>query len=114
MSQVRHYISDTLPPIIRVVTSNLAFSPNSDGVNDNLLLSIQCEDIENLVSKVNYEIRASNNALVYAGTFQADDDISYHVTWSGKNQTGQYVPQGQYTCTIFAADMAGNVATKSV
>ncbi|MFN0202966.1 MAG: PKD domain-containing protein [Bacteroidia bacterium] len=89
--------------VVRVITSSVptAFSPNGDGINDVLKVSLFN------ISSMEFRIYDRWGTLV----FQTNDPSK---AWDGKNLKGQNVPEGVYTFVLQAQAFDGNSQNKEV
>ncbi|MFP3040453.1 gliding motility-associated C-terminal domain-containing protein [Treponema primitia] len=94
---------DVTPPTASVRTEYNAFSPNNDGIQDEMVF-IQEGSAEILwVGEIR---RAGTTANVRTVRFSGTPPARF--TWDGLTDTGALAPDGDYTYQLSATDQAGN------
>ena len=97
---------DTTAPTLAVDLEGLPFSPDNDGINDELGIRLQAED-ESGIASWSFEILDRNRRVFqrFTGTGQPRDRI----TWDGRGLAGQLVVSAEdYPYRFTATDRAGN------
>ncbi len=95
-------IVDNTPPEVTVDLPYKVFSPNDDGNKDMLIIK-QEGSKEN---RWEAEIQNAEGEVVREYTWQSEEPEN--ISWSGKDETGEVVPDGTYSYVITSADRAGN------
>jgi gliding motility-associated-like protein len=99
--QVEPEIVEALPAAALAVLIPTAFSPNGDGVNDELVVTVQ--NYQKAVVRI---FSASSNALVFAA-----DNLE--ATWNGRMMnTGQLCEPGMYFYALEVTDTDGRTWSK--
>ena len=105
-------VVDNTPPVISVTPPTgqnaLIFSPDGDGNKDTFLIK-QSGSVED---KWTATFTDTDNRVVR--TVETVKAAPSDFVWDGKNNTGEFVPDGIYTYKIAATDRAGNSASQSV
>lgn len=97
---------DTTAPTLAVNLEGLPFSPDNDGINDELGIRLHAED-ESGIASWSFEILDRNRRVFqrFAGTGQPRDRI----IWDGRGTAGQLVVSAEdYPYRFTATDRAGN------
>ena len=102
-------VVDTAPPVLeRSASTSAAFSPNGDGVIDDVRVSVSAAD-----------------AVAWSGTITALDGSAPGTVvraallgggawlWDGRDDAGAVVPDGRYRIALWAVDVAGNAAART-
>ena len=105
-------VVDNTPPVITVTPPTgqnaLIFSPDGDGNKDTFLIkqsgSVEDKWTATFTDTDNRVVRTAETVKAAPSDF----------VWDGKNNTGEFVPDGIYTYKIAATDRAGNSASQSV
>ena len=105
-------VVDNTPPVVTVTPPSgqnaLIFSPDGDGNKDTFLIK-QSGSVED---KWTATVTDSGNRVVRTvDTVKAPPS---DFVWDGKNDAGEFVPDGIYTYKTTATDRAGNSASQSV
>jgi flagellar hook assembly protein FlgD/outer membrane protein OmpA-like peptidoglycan-associated protein len=104
-------IVDTTYPSVQVEKPeqiNLIFSPNGDGNKDTIPIE-QSGSNEDLWKA---EIVSTNDTVMRTVTWESESPQP--LEWDGKNNAGEFVPDGAYTYRITSTDRAGNTTTESI
>jgi flagellar hook assembly protein FlgD/outer membrane protein OmpA-like peptidoglycan-associated protein len=103
---------DSTPPALKAETPSdptaLIFSPDGDGSKEALTIKAagSAEDAWTV------QIRDASGAPVRS--FDAKNSALSDITWDGKNDTGQVVPDGVYNAYIATEDRGGNAVEATV
>ncbi len=97
------------PKIYSPAVGDLAISPNGDGVQDDTAVSFTTSESADW----GIAIRDAGGALVWHATGQG---TSAALTWAGKNDQGELLPEGTYSLTATATSANGEArpATASI
>jgi flagellar hook assembly protein FlgD len=79
------------------------FSPNGDGTGDSVGFSVGANEPGTVVSTV----RNLANEIVDQASTSLGSSVAT-VAWDGRDESGHYVPDGQYRVAFVALDQAGN------
>ena len=105
-------VVDNTPPVVTVTPPSgqnaLIFSPDGDGNKDTFLIK-QKGSVED---KWTATVTDSGNRMVR--TVDTLKAAPADFAWDGKNNAGEFIPDGIYTYKIAATDRAGNSASQSV
>ena len=105
-------VVDNTPPMITVTLPTgqnaLIFSPDGDGNKDTFLIK-QSGSVED---KWTVTVTDAGNKVVRTADIVKAAPSDF--LWDGKNNAGEFVPDGIYTYKIAATDRAGNSASQSV
>ena len=105
-------VVDNTPPVITVTPPSgqnaLIFSPDGDGNKDTFLIkqsgSVEDKWTATVTDSANKVVRTADTVKAAPADF----------AWDGKNNSGEFIPDGIYTYKIAATDRAGNSASQSV
>lgn len=100
---------DRAPPLVTVSAESQLFSPNADGVLDELAFNVAVQDASPLESW-SLNISDSKGKLVRAFT-GPPGSVAPRVLWDGRNQDRVLLPDGEYGFVLSAKDIAGNSAS---
>ncbi len=98
-------IIDTVLPKVEAVPQTLIFSPNGDGVKDEMAFSVKSADIGS-GDKIEALVRDVQSNVVRAYSYEGK--APEKIAWDGKDNNGKAVPEGVYSFSIAASDAAGN------
>lgn len=98
-------IIDTIMPKLATSVQTTVFSPNGDGVKDELPVSAQTSNFKD-IDKFKVYIRDSRGSTVRSYDFGNKPPQSF--TWDGRDNGGQPVPEGEYSIISFIENPAGN------
>jgi len=100
-------VVDTTPPELFIEAQDKTFSPNGDGVKDNILFTLQAEkDIE-------WSCTIATPEEIIVKTIEWGTDIPAVFEWDGKGENGTVLPEGVYDITVSGRDRAGNITEKT-
>jgi hypothetical protein len=105
--------SDTEGPALSAAISPELFSPNGDGKNDELAITLSAEDESGIWSWM-VEIYDPSNSLFYQ--MSGSGEPPAELTWDGRSnipgRAGELVQSdSEYGCSFNATDSAGNVSS---
>jgi len=105
-----NFIIDKTPPEIKIIPEYYIFSPNGDGVKDNIKFSldIKCAEKDKWIAF----IKDSEGNIVKTYTWQGDS--LKEIVWDGKNDNGELSKDGNYDIFIRGEDNAGNYVEQSI
>ena len=97
------FVLDTVAPSLIAEAKWAAFSPNGNGAQKNLPVSIKNSTAEKLW---NAEVRDAKGKAVYKFSWNGGQkDL---ITWNGTDDSGNMAADGNYNLVIFSTDDAGN------
>ena len=97
------FVLDTVAPSLIAEAKWAAFSPNGNGAQKNLPVSIKNSTAEKLW---NAEVRDAKGKAVYKFSWNGSQkDL---ITWNGTDDSGNMAADGNYNLVIFSTDDAGN------
>ncbi len=102
---------DTVKPKIdlpQIADSLKIFSPDGDGLKDELVLPITTST-ENL-----WTLRVTNSAEQVVRTIKFENKQLNQITWDGKDDQGNQVPDGVYFINVESTDAGGNSNTVAI
>lgn len=116
---------DDSPPEVTFIQNYAYISPNSDGIQDELILDIGIKE----KSSISYwKLEIFNEKGNSVKQFESDEKLSdqqkkfilpnksinypKRLTWNGKDDKGNIVPDGKYTYVFIAMDSKKNLSTK--
>lgn len=100
---------DTTPPRIQVRLEGLPFSPDNDGINDELSILLGAEDRGGIASW-SFEIRDRNQRIFQE--FSGSGTPRDRIIWDGRSRTGDLVRSAEdYPYRFTVTDRAGNRST---
>jgi flagellar hook assembly protein FlgD len=106
-SAIRTVVIDTLGPTLTSLVPGAEtiqwFSPNGDGVRDSVALTATVSEPAELTARV----RDADGALVTKWTQNGGTEQGL-VSWDGRDSSGDYAPDGDYTLSVTPRDLAGN------
>ena len=82
---------------VQLRLSDKAISPNGDGIKDELVINVDV-DARDRIKQFNLAIRSKDGAVMKAWTGGAD--LSREYRWTGTNEAGAAVPDGDYTVSL--------------
>jgi spore germination protein YaaH/flagellar hook assembly protein FlgD len=98
---------DTVSPVISSASASARLiSPNGDGLRDSTALALRSSGATSWIVRI--ALGSADPVRTVTGT---GGKLAF--TWNGRNDAGAHVPDGKYTVTLAACDMAGNCATKA-
>jgi len=103
------FILDTVAPEAALSVPFTIFAPNGNGNRDTLPLQVTTEGND----EWNAVITNSNNELVRYWNWTGRAP-AVPLSWDGKDQAGNNVPDGTYTFTLSSTDEAGNSTRRSI
>ncbi len=103
----RKFIIDTIYPEVSAVTEFLLFSPDSDGLKDNLKIT-QTSSFEEIWQA---EISSKNDIIVKSYLWKGQTE---NFKWDATDNEGNKVPDGKYDYIVFSEDAAGNRSSAEV
>lgn len=92
------------PAIDPLASSHEVFSPNGDGVRDEIVVEQVGRGGERWVGT----LRGADGAVVR--TFESRGDGPEPAVWDGTDAAGRLVPEGEYAYVLVGTDAAGNTA----
>ncbi|MBN2546637.1 MAG: OmpA family protein [Spirochaetes bacterium] len=102
-----NFILDTTPPQVSLKFSNEFFSPDDDGVDDNLTIFIDSYDLTGIKD---WKISILEPNYKDFKTFAGEGNITSKIVWDGKSNEGELVESAEdYPVKIFAEDLVGNI-----
>ena len=102
---------DVSGPVLNVVTTPEYFSPDNDGVNDELFFNITATDASPIASW-SMEIRPVESLNTLFRRFEGRGTPSSRITWDGRSDRGELVQSASpYQYTLTATDVLGNAST---
>lgn len=97
---------DTTPPRVGVTLEGLPFSPDNDGINDELDIVLSAEDRTGIASW-SFEIRDRNQRVFQE--FSGTGTPRERIIWDGRSRTGDLVRSAEdYPYRFTVTDLAGN------
>lgn len=100
---------DATPPEIGVELGGLPFSPDNDGINDELFILLSADDFSGVASWT-FEIFDRNQRLFQE--FSGRGAPRSRITWDGRSTTGELVRSAEdYPYRFTVTDRAGNRST---
>jgi outer membrane protein OmpA-like peptidoglycan-associated protein len=99
---------DTTPPSLKLHLSPLPFSPDDDGENDQLSISLSAEDASSLVG---WSFAILDPAGYPFASFSGKDMPTMPIEWDGTDADGNLVEAAQdYSYVYTVRDQLGNIA----
>ncbi len=100
------FILDVTPPKASVTLSPLPFSPDNDGVNDELTIALHVEDMSGIK---NWELAIDDPENRPFIRFHGYGNPAKKIIWNGKSSTGELVYAAMdYPLTFTVEDILGN------
>ncbi|HOJ49487.1 MAG TPA: gliding motility-associated C-terminal domain-containing protein [Spirochaetota bacterium] len=103
---VQKVVIDTIPPGLKIGLPYNSFSPNGDGIKDNITIN-HIGPSNNTLWTITIK---SGNQVVYKKFYE---DLPEKFVWDGKNEDGKALPDGEYFYVVDGVDKAGNRYTVS-
>ncbi len=101
------FILDNSPPEIALTLKPQPFSPDNDGVDDELLLSIKVDDPDSINA---WSIRIDDPKGVHFITFRGKGIPPEKITWNGLSSSGELVQAAEnYPLSLEISDNLGNI-----
>ncbi len=111
-SVTRPFELDTQPPALTAAVPWTTFSPDGDGNQDNLPVTITgCTDEQLWTGKITDAKGMTVRSYTWKGTIQTADEtgkMSSGFIWNGTDEAGNKVSDGTYTLVLASEDEAGN------
>ncbi len=102
------FSSDTEFPVLEMNEKYSVFSPNMDGRKDILPVHIESSSSEELWTG---KIISKNGKTVRSYNWK---DLGKEISWDGKDDSGNTVPDGEYIFSVSSEDAGGNRTEKAV
>ena len=103
-------VQDTEGPVLGVQLSCRYFSPDGDGVNDILTITLSCKD-QSPIDNWSFDIREPNSNLVFYH-WEGKSSPPASLTWDGKSSSGELVQSASdYPYEFKARDIFGNASS---
>ncbi len=102
-SVLEHFKVDVTAPVIKVSVANNIFSPNGDGLKDQVEIWFKSNEQVNWKGSV---IDVNGEELISTGS----SITTSLIVWDGKNNNGEDVPDGNYSVIASFTDLAGNTS----
>ena len=103
----RKFVIDTVYPEVSAEVNYLLFSPDSDGMKDNLEI-IQTSSFEDIWQA---EILSERGVVVKSYLWKNKVE---NLKWDATDDEGNIVPDGKYDYSIYSVDAAGNRSSSEV
>ncbi len=101
-------VLDNMPPRSAILMNPREFSPNGDGVDDAVTITMDAVDNSRL-SEWSLEIKDEKGKLVKS--FKGQGEVAPKVVWDGRDDYYEKVVfDGDYFATLMCKDIAGNVS----
>jgi flagellar hook assembly protein FlgD/outer membrane protein OmpA-like peptidoglycan-associated protein len=107
VARTNPFFIDTVSPAITVSTDFLLFAPTEDSALQTIAVHQTSSDEDQWDGQIQTAAGMAVRAYVWHGK-------TVDVSWDGRDDTGNLVPDGTYRYTVSAADKAGNKTVKSV
>ncbi len=109
---VAPFIVDLTAPAVKLSASPLPFSPDGDGANDRLNISVEPSDDSGIRSWSGRILDPAGNLFV---TFDQTSMKNGVFTWNGRDKRGELVQSASdYRLEVSAVDMVGNRHTETL
>lgn len=108
-----NFVVDTQAPFLTPTTTWSAFSPDGDGIQDTIPVTITgCTSEELWVA----EVKDSKNNIVKRYTWKGKvrTDSKDMFEWDGSTESGNKAPDGTYSIVLSSTDAAGNAFSHSL
>ncbi|MGC8765079.1 MAG: OmpA family protein [Brevinematia bacterium] len=97
---------DSNPPLPSIKLKNIPFSPDDDGINDNLELDVYLSDRSEVKS---FRLNILDPDRRLFKTFSFRNTNRAKINWDGRSDDGEHVESAQnYDCEVEAIDKLGN------
>ncbi len=104
-------ILDTIVPKIETTPSYLIFSPNNDGVKDDITFNLKSSDIED-IDKTKAVIQDTKSNIIKSYEFEGK--LPDKIVWDGRNNNGTSAAEGEYSFHIIISNLAGSKAENTI
>ena len=94
-----------LTPNIKLYVNHDYFSPNGDGVKDQVRFRIEAQN-KQIIRKWEFIIKNEKGEIVKK--IKSSNGLPLFVTWAGKDKNGNPVPDGNYFARLMVTDRYGN------
>ncbi|MBI4055726.1 MAG: OmpA family protein [Elusimicrobia bacterium] len=103
-------ICDRKLPRVEILADPTIFSPNGDGVKDEVRFHISVEDASGIHS---WLLKITNGADQTVRAFGKEGNPPSEITWDGRTQLGEEAESLEYSFVLVARDLAGNTHSSS-
>ncbi|GHV87972.1 cell envelope biogenesis protein OmpA [Spirochaetia bacterium] len=103
----RPFTLDTTPPRAEIAAPYTIFSPNGDGVKDEIPINVRSEGNDTWEAA----ITDSKGTVIQSWTWTG---AAPKITWDGKDSSGNSAPDGTYRVSLSSTDEAGNSLRKTI
>ncbi|MDR3247319.1 MAG: cell envelope biogenesis protein OmpA, partial [Treponema sp.] len=104
---IRFSLSTADTPVM-LTTDLRAFSPNNDGVKDTIALNPQIQVRENITS---WKVDVLTSSGTAVRSFEGSATVPASLSWNGRDNAGNPVPDGSYSARIELRYVQGNQPT---
>lgn len=102
------FILDITPPSVHITLSPLPFSPDNDGVNDELIISLSVKDFSGIKNWTMSILDPENKPFI---KYSGNGAPTKKIIWNGKSSTGELVYAAMdYPILFTVRDMVGNTS----
>ena len=110
-SETRNFILDTTPPKAEVILTPFPFSPDNDGIDDELSIMIILEDRSEIS---NWEMQIKDPYMKSFKKYAGRGVVPKKIIWDGMSDRGELVQAAEdYSYELTATDAFGNSVTIS-
>jgi outer membrane protein OmpA-like peptidoglycan-associated protein len=108
-AQSTPFVLDVSPPQVNITLTPQPFSPDNDGVDDELTVGIKVQDISQVA---NWSVRIEDPVGHLFSDFAGRGMPAERIIWNGVSNTGELVQAAEdYPLVFTIADRLGNAAT---
>ncbi len=100
---------DTRPTPVKITSSKTAFSPNSDGIADQVEFMLKPQVTDGITGWI-FSVRDSGGNDVYRKTGDSDTPVPETVPWDGRDSKGK-ISEGSYTGFLEVSYEKGNISS---
>ncbi len=112
-SESKVFLIDTTPPVFTAAKNIKYFSPDDDGINDELILNLSAKD-DSGINKWKVQILSPYRNRVFK-EFNGIGEPAKEVKWNGYSSKNELVDSTEdYPIVLYAEDTVGNIFEKEV
>jgi len=101
-------VVDTVPPLLKLDTDDITFSPNGDNIKDAIKIKIEAE------KEIEWSCSITTQEGIIVKTLIWGKSFPEIFEWDGKGDNGNILPEGVYDIIMSGEDTAGNKTKRTL